>query len=85
MLTQLSDRLFTDGTGFVDSEWELMINRPDLRMWRRPSSKIWNGDGKSASGIYEYRGLLMAIVFFSAYNGWLISLEVVAEVVVMKV
>ncbi|KAL5972069.1 StAR-related lipid transfer protein 7 mitochondrial, partial [Taenia solium] len=55
MLMDLSSRLSTDGAGFVDSEWECMIDRPDLRMWRRPSSKTSNGSGKAAVGLYEYR------------------------------
>lgn len=26
----------SDGTGFIDDSWELMIDREDLRLWRRP-------------------------------------------------
>ncbi|VDK33606.1 unnamed protein product, partial [Taenia asiatica] len=55
MLMDISNRLSTDGAGFVDSEWECMIDRPDLRMWRRPSRKTSNGSGKAAVGLYEYR------------------------------
>ncbi|VDM30820.1 unnamed protein product [Hydatigera taeniaeformis] len=55
MLIDLSSRLSTDGTGFVDSEWECVIDRPDLRMWRRPSCKNSNGSSKMAVGLYEYR------------------------------
>lgn len=56
ILMDLSSRLSTDGAGFVDSEWECMIDRPDLRMWRRPSCKTSNGSGKTVVGLYEYRG-----------------------------
>ncbi|CDS42354.1 star lipid transfer protein 7 [Echinococcus multilocularis] len=55
MLMDLSSRLSADGTGFVDSAWECMINRPDLRMWRRPSCKTSNNSSKTAIGLYEYR------------------------------
>ncbi len=61
ILTEISNRLSTDGTGFVDSDWELMIDRKNLRMWRRPSNKnaasaATNGAEKAAVGFYEYRG-----------------------------
>lgn len=62
LLSQLSSRLSTEGTGFVDKEWELIINRPNLRMWRKPIPKgaILNGADKTAVGFYEYRGMLLS-------------------------
>ncbi|VUZ56889.1 unnamed protein product [Hymenolepis diminuta] len=51
MLIELSKRLSTDGTGFIDVGWELIIDRPDLRMWRRPSPRL----SAISSGLYEYR------------------------------
>nr|CDS27257.1 star lipid transfer protein 7 [Hymenolepis microstoma] len=51
MLTELSKRLSTDGKGFIDAGWELIIDRPELRMWRRPSSRL----SGISSGLYEYR------------------------------
>ncbi|VDN96466.1 unnamed protein product [Rodentolepis nana] len=51
MLTELSKRLSTDGKGFIDAGWELIIDRPELRMWRRPSSR----SSGISSGLYEYR------------------------------
>uniref|UniRef100_A0A5K3FLE0 START domain-containing protein n=1 Tax=Mesocestoides corti TaxID=53468 RepID=A0A5K3FLE0_MESCO len=58
VLSELSGRLLSDGTGFVDSGWELMIDRPNLRMWRRPSCKPLSGSnesGRTVVSLYEYR------------------------------
>ncbi|KAM7538218.1 hypothetical protein Aperf_G00000071015 [Anoplocephala perfoliata] len=50
MLTTLSNRLEADGGGFINAEWELIIDRPDLRMWRRPSKR-----SGISNAVYDYR------------------------------
>ncbi|BHF64870.1 StAR-related lipid transfer protein 7, mitochondrial [Sparganum proliferum] len=35
-LFDLVGNLSPDGSGFVDSEWELVVEKPHLRLWRRP-------------------------------------------------
>lgn len=50
-----------DGTGFVDSTWDLIINRQDLRVWRRPvesSAIVQTADSATSPKPtlkYEYR------------------------------
>ncbi len=61
-LADIVGHLQTDGTHFIDSEWEEVINRPQLRMWRRPSTKkpgVTAANSKEEeSNFYEYRGNL---------------------------
>ncbi|CAH8536222.1 unnamed protein product [Heterobilharzia americana] len=47
-----------DGTGFVDDSWDLVFDRPSIRVWRRPVKvSMYNNEGNCSkpSNKYEYR------------------------------
>ncbi|VDQ09550.1 unnamed protein product [Trichobilharzia regenti] len=47
-----------DGTGFVDDSWELVFDRPNMHVWRKPA-KVYLDDNENnspkSSNKYEYR------------------------------
>ncbi|VDN12110.1 unnamed protein product [Dibothriocephalus latus] len=59
-LLDLVGDLAPDGSGFVDSEWELMVEKPHLRLWRRPLERkpasALQPDEVEHLSFFEYRG-----------------------------
>lgn len=51
--------IFSDGGGFIDDTWELIIDRDSFRLWRKPYDSPNLGDEnklKDSPLKYEYRG-----------------------------
>nr|VZI15090.1 unnamed protein product [Spirometra erinaceieuropaei] len=62
-LFDLVGNLSPDGSGFVDSEWELVVEKPHLRLWRRPlgrkpASPLLSDEVEHLS-FFEYRDVVI--------------------------
>ncbi|CAH8849299.1 unnamed protein product [Trichobilharzia szidati] len=47
-----------DGTGFVDDSWELVFDRPNMHVWRKPAKVLLDdneNNSPKSSNKYEYR------------------------------
>uniref|UniRef100_A0A183TL97 START domain-containing protein n=1 Tax=Schistocephalus solidus TaxID=70667 RepID=A0A183TL97_SCHSO len=58
-LLDLVGNLAPDGSGFVDSGWELVVEKPHLRLWRRPlerkQASLLQSDEVEHLNFFEYR------------------------------